>query len=908
MQTSAAEEATTCASPDELGDEESLRQTFVAEAEELRALAGRLCAAGASDDDLAVSCTRFSSILQKYQEQPQLLDRHLKEIVPLLMARLREAGPRQNSLCRAIYMSVKVRGHKTVSRFFPHEVSDVEAVVGLATAQSDTWEGRYVVLLWLSVVVLVPFGLSTIDSTGDLVPRLVAMGKPDTSGSHLAEFFTWAKSELEQPKGKQFLVLGILSTLALIFKTGQRQELLPCIQTIFPALSHLAVSETGILGRKMMAKVMQRIGLTFLKPRVAPWRYQRGSRSILDLRANSDTPSQNADAPTFEQGDDVQVPEECEVIIGSLLAGLRDRDTITRWSSAKGVGRLTGRLPLALADDVVASVLELFCPTETEAAWHGGCLALAELARRGLLLPDRLSACAGVVAKALLYDEPRGAHSVGSNVRDAACYTLASALVTVAVLDREVNCRRAAAAAFQENVGRQGNYPHGIEIVTTADFFSLSNRADAYRRISVLIAKFDEYREPLVQHLLQCKIRHWDRSIRDLASQALENLTPLCPSDATAKHIPFLVCSYKIVGIVPSMEDARLFRGRGTEHIRGAACQLIESIATAKLSLKRDPSDEAKPAAAAPRFGAKAASKPRLTQLQETIDECLQHPHEDVQGLAVSAFRSLARSYYINDAGAVSLPKTVEKLVEKYARQVVVDANPADPEMRDAETRRNAVKGICEFCRTVGIGNSDGLSDEQLASVIACYKATMNDYAVDSRGDVGSWVREASMLATVDLLVLLRNNDSGRLTPDMASSMTGEIITQLGQRIDRMRAVALLVLKRLAAEASQMCTLASAETRNTADVDKLTAATQLLCQVLRLCSALSVTGAADGAIEIVAGISWDSDKIDARAEAANVCAALGAAGDIPVLTVPQTQGRSNAGDFSYSDFMRSGDA
>lgn len=96
---------------------------------------------------------------------------------------------------------------------------------------------------------------------------------------------------------------------------------------------------------------------------------------------------------------------------------------------------MTGRLPKELADDVVGSVLDCFrygfdagvvpgvrshdfCQAwlhfdvcnikmstgsegsffsvfsrfqETENSWHGGCLALAELGRRGLLLPSRLS-------------------------------------------------------------------------------------------------------------------------------------------------------------------------------------------------------------------------------------------------------------------------------------------------------------------------------------------------------------------------------------------------------------------------------------------------------------------------------------------------------------------------------------
>ena len=84
--------------------------------------------------------------------------------------------------------------------------------------------------------------------------------------------------------------------------------------------------------------------------------------------------------------DDYEVPDSIEDIIHHLLLALQDKDTIVRcrhciprlhvmhcsWSGAKGIGRVTARLPRELADDVVASVLELFTPLNTDGAWHGG--------------------------------------------------------------------------------------------------------------------------------------------------------------------------------------------------------------------------------------------------------------------------------------------------------------------------------------------------------------------------------------------------------------------------------------------------------------------------------------------------------------------------------------------------------
>eukprot|EP01083_Nonionella_stella_P167755 564657_1 len=111
--------------------------------------------------------------------------------------------------------------------------------------------------------------------------------------------------------------------------------------------------------------------------------------------------------------------------------------------------------------------------------------------------------------------------SIGDQVRDSACYVawafaraydpkimqpyvlkLSKSLLTMAVFDKEIHCRRAACAAFQENVGRQGNFPHGIEINTTADYWTVGLLKNSYLNVSKTIAKFNEYKYHLIDHLV----------------------------------------------------------------------------------------------------------------------------------------------------------------------------------------------------------------------------------------------------------------------------------------------------------------------------------------------------------------------------------------------------------------------
>ena len=58
----------------------------------------------------------------------------------------------------------------------------------------------------------------------------------------------------------------------------------------------------------------------------------------------------------------------------------------------------------------------------------------------------------------------------------------------------------------------------------------MGSRSNSFLQLSVFIAGFNSYFRPLVEHLLERKVCHWDPCIRELASQALELLTPSNPS------------------------------------------------------------------------------------------------------------------------------------------------------------------------------------------------------------------------------------------------------------------------------------------------------------------------------------------------------------------------------------------
>lgn len=127
--------------------------------------------------------------MDKYQEQGQLLEPYLESIVSPLMSIIRsktvELGVESDEILQVIkpisiiiYSLVTVCGYKAVIKFFPHQVSDLELAVSLLEKCHNTasvtslrqestgeMEAQCVILLWLSILVLVPFDISSVDTS-----------------------------------------------------------------------------------------------------------------------------------------------------------------------------------------------------------------------------------------------------------------------------------------------------------------------------------------------------------------------------------------------------------------------------------------------------------------------------------------------------------------------------------------------------------------------------------------------------------------------------------------------------------------------------------------------------------------------------------------------------------------------
>ncbi|KAG6841983.1 hypothetical protein C0991_004474 [Blastosporella zonata] len=755
---------------------------------------------------------RLSGILDEYQEQSYLLDPYLENMVEPVVGCLRSHAKasvfnnrtgspgRIERLATLLYSYVKCRGYKTITfrdekavRFFPHEIADLSIALDFLRLPQgliqdpNQWALRYVVLIWLSLICMIPFDLSQFDEVGHkghtataiessaklfigkagleregaalLLSRLYT--RQDTTKCFRL-FLEWSQSHFETEGIDVISALGILQVICEVVKSGSAEQIQEVYTRLFAVSrtidgSQILSNNTAV--RKYRIKLMSRVAI-----RLLPGGLSFGRRKGRNLTG------EDRGAGTIQQFD-LEVPTEVEDVLEQLFNALQDKDTVVRWSAAKGIARISDRLPSDFSDQILETILGLFSihsiaaaslydlPAIAESTWHGACLACAELTRRGLVSEAGLPELIEWMLKALYFDLRKGAHSIGSNVRDAAAYavwalarsqdpsklspfseSLSQRLTAVALYDREIHIRRAASAAFQEHVGRNSLFPHGIDVLGKTDFYAVSIRRNAFLMAAPQVAQHQEYRISLMNHILNVTLRHWDPSMRELGSQSLR---AICIHDLNTLGT---IAIEKSIHLLDSIDVSDLHGGL---------------LALSEIAIAHCESGDQSPR--------EARMREELNTSSPTIQQSL--------GILLGA---VDYSTYNN-----ALPEAVSCLLE-FVR-------PSIPSKPNIEARRNCYTAMSRIITTVAADISRYLPAEIVVSLFESLLKGLDDYSTDQRGDVGSWIRVACIRSlTTAIEVLVRNARTitafdTYLPPPLFYSALSGILKQGVERLDNVR-------------------------------------------------------------------------------------------------------------------------
>ncbi|TFY52216.1 hypothetical protein EVJ58_g10139 [Rhodofomes roseus] len=795
---------------------------------------------------------KLRETLDEYQEQAYLLDPFLDSLITPVVDCLKshvktfvetkqppESSERLNWVADHMYHYIKFRGYKTITRFFPHEIADLTIALDYMLLPNSpalvrwNWPLRYVTLLWLSLVCMIPFDLDQFDESdraGETAEKIESLGKEyldragleregaaillarlymrkDTSAK-MPAFIAWS-AEIARGPVEPFRTMGLLQVLCEVTKSGSVEQVKAHAQAMLDVANSVQQNSTllqNTLIRKLRTKLISRVALRLLP--ASPLVTRSKGRA---LAASSDEEGQ----PTVDM--DFDVPDELEGVLEDLLAALQDKDTVVRWSAAKGVARISERLPPDFARQVLDNVVNLFSihslaaatiydiPSIAEGTWHGACLACAEMARRGLVEDDALADLIDWQCKAICFDIRKGAHSVGSNVRDAACYVLWSLaraqkpavlapfadnlsrrLVTVALFDREIHIRRAASATFQEFVGRTSLFAHGIDVLRKTDFYSVGIRRNAFLLAAPEVADLGPDSAARAARFLQ------GPDTIDIHG-ALAVLTELAASYRDSGHDlgreRRKVFAYLVQVPLSAVESPR------HELITATACNLIANgISPAEISSDEtsvphwrkvvDIGLKSKSMAVQEAAAGAMTAVSKLVDCSAIVDRLIRDFSSGSPPMQQSLCRVLGALDYA--AYPHGILKAIDCLLTCVDR-----SNPS--KIVNVEARRNAFNSMPQILSSVVFKLTNHLSPAVVCLIIDAMLDGLSDYTSDERGDVGSWVRMACVKGLTSFAETLfpaapnLDNFAEYLPSTKYHNAVGGILKQGVERLDNVR-------------------------------------------------------------------------------------------------------------------------
>ena len=376
--------------------------------------------------------------------------------------------PVSYAICFILNLFCKVRGEKVIKGFLNNEPRYLEPIlnefetgrnfqIGVDETLPQSivpWTERYVLLLWLSHLMLAPFPLSSISGVQSSDETAAALGvalPPTVPGITLRVlnicFSCLQSASKERGAAANLLVrlcarpdmqdLGLLNTLvkwslSFFSRASEDQADIHTCLGVLSFLSGLVASTTNEeIGPflfeiyRSCQKVLNQDDLVFIKSSAV-------ARKLI-VKTLRNIAIHCLQASTAPSG--IDPTEVLEEVIEFLLEALADGDTPVRYGASKALSLITLKLDSEMAEEAVEAILGslnenvYWQGTKRNLSgvnplrWHGLTLTLSHLLYRRAIsitqLPDVLNAL--LLSLGFEQRSPTGG-SIGTNVRDAACF------------------------------------------------------------------------------------------------------------------------------------------------------------------------------------------------------------------------------------------------------------------------------------------------------------------------------------------------------------------------------------------------------------------------------------------------------------------------------------------------------
>lgn len=366
------------------------------------------------------------------------------------------------AISEIIYTFCKVRGEKVISGFFNNEpryldliLSALESAVEEQQASGNEQRKVYVLMLWLSHLLLAPFDLSTVSKTEHSSALAIPVcGMPDGCPAVVTRILNLVIGRLHAVTRQQDVAAKMLVRLIDrpdMQKIGLHDKIIPYIilsirsnpgsetnaasvtgwmRCLVSITANCADNASGMLIEDLWNMSTDLYNNNFEHAEKSSSLHRKLVIKMLRNITLAGMRGQTSKVGQFSQGTGI-----LEDVIEKLLGALHDKDTQVRMGTAKAIGAIISRLDKDLASQVIAAVIDefdLFYSHDTtlltlrdSSKWHGLTLTLAHALFKRSALPEQLPTIINVLLQAIEFEKRNATGlSLGANVRDAACFAI----------------------------------------------------------------------------------------------------------------------------------------------------------------------------------------------------------------------------------------------------------------------------------------------------------------------------------------------------------------------------------------------------------------------------------------------------------------------------------------------------